>query len=109
MKASPLLVLFAASFAWFPSGALAQTPATPPPTLSSPYACSAHIRVDWDVRSIPGADGLRWRIRKGAPGALISATTLVDSDDALGATGFIARNLRNFGPVLDGTRCFVRA
>lgn len=82
---------------------------TPAPTLSSPGSCPAVVRVGWNVGSIAGADGARIRLHEAASGAPASSAVLVESSDHAGATGSLDRDLRAFGPVLDGTRYYVRA
>lgn len=91
---------------WAP--AAAQEPVTPTPTLSSPDACPAAVRLAWNVTTIAGADGVRRRFLKGAPGAPVTAAELVESEDVPGATGSWDRDLRTYGPVLNGTRYFGR-
>ena len=108
MRASPLIVILVASVPSLPSAARAQEPVTPPPTLSAPGTCPANLRVAWNVGSIAGADGVRARILKAAPGAAVGTAVAVETRDEAGATGAFTKNLRNLGPVLDGTRYFVR-
>lgn len=81
---------------------------TPPPTLSSAGTCAADVRMSWDVTSIAGADRVRWRIQSGPAGSNLDTAVLEEEGVASGATGSLDRNLRAYGPVLDGTRYFFR-
>ena len=82
--------------------------APPPPELSSPERCPAIIRLAYDLSAFPTADRVRWRLRRAGPGEDFAAAVGVDSGESAGATGSVRVDLRNRGPVLDGTRYFVQ-
>lgn len=108
MRPLTLAVMVAGMLAQWSAIAAAQSPVTPAPTLTSPAACPAVVRMAWDVTAVSGADHVRWRILKGAPGTSVGAAELADNGRASGATGSLTRDLRDIGPVLDGTRYFFR-
>lgn len=98
----PILVLGLAE------GGLAQLPPAPQPTLGPPGVCPAVARFGFDVSGIPNADRTRWQIRRGAPGQNFDAATQVDDGVEVATSGTLERDLRAYGPVLDGTRYFFR-
>jgi uncharacterized repeat protein (TIGR01451 family) len=108
MKAIALAMILGTCLSWLPVAARGQTPVTPSPTLSSGGTCAAVVRMTWDVTSIAGADGIRWRILKGAPGSNVADAELVAEGEISERTGSRDKNLRNWGPVLDATRYFFR-
>lgn len=85
---------------------------TPTPELL-PYTqaqCPAEARIRYDVTSIPGADGIRWELRRGAPGEPSGwdNSQPVASGEASGPQAEFSQDLRSFGPVLNGTPYLVR-
>jgi uncharacterized repeat protein (TIGR01451 family) len=93
----PILVLVLAA------EGLAQLPEAPQPTMSAVGSCPADARFDFDVSSIPNADRVRWQIHRAAPSQNFGSPE-VDSGTEQGTSGSIERDLRAYGPVLDGTR-----
>lgn len=103
------LIALGLSIAWMalPAPARAQLPA-PQPTFASTGTCPAQVRFDYDVSSVPNATQTQWQLRRGAPGSQISASTQIDGAIVALTSGSVERDLRQSGPVLDGTRWFFR-
>lgn len=80
----------------------------PQPTLGPTGPCPAVARFDFDLTSVPDADRISWQIRRGAPGQNFGAATQVDNGGFPELVGSVERDLRAYGPVLDGTRYFFR-
>jgi len=98
------------SLAWlstlvFAADGMAQAP---PPTITSVGTCPAQVRVAWDLSAIVGTADVRWQIHRGVIGQGFQAAAREDQGREAGAVGAIERDLRDFGPVLDGTPYFAR-
>lgn len=91
-----------------PRTARAQAP--PTPIIDFPNSCVAMPRFEWDASNVAGADGVTWEFRHAPaenPGLDVASADLVDSRDRPLARR-VTRDLRAWGPVLDGGRWFFR-
>jgi hypothetical protein len=102
-----ILIALGLSIAWTALPARAQLPA-PQPTFASTGTCPAQVRFDYDVSSVPNATHTQWQLRRGEPGSNVSNSDVIESTIENVTSGSVARDLRQAGPVLDGTRWFFR-
>ncbi len=95
-----------------PNSILGQNEITPPPYVASFGNCRAVVTFAWDVSAVPGANGAFYELKRGQlplgpSGDLFTNPSGPEPVRLLGAAGGLVGattiDLRDYGPVLNGT------